>query len=187
MQGKLNLIIGPMFSGKSTLLLSRYRRYKIAGKNCLLIKYAKDDRYDSNEATIVTHDKISYRAIACLRLADLDQYINDFDVICIDEIQFYPDAAIYCDKWANRGKIIEVSGLSGDYKRKPFEQISLLIPLADDIEHVKAVCRASGLDAPFSKRISKEEEQEVIGGEDKYMAVSRGIFFDKHLGDNNIY
>ena len=88
MQGKLNLIIGPMFSGKSTLLLTRYRRYKIAGKNCLLIKYAKDDRYESTESMIVTHDKLSYRAVACIRLADLDQYINNFDVICIDEIQF---------------------------------------------------------------------------------------------------
>jgi thymidine kinase len=183
MQGKINLIIGPMFSGKSTLLLNRYRRYKIAGKNCLLIKYAKDDRYESTESMIVTHDKLSYRAVACIRLADLDQYINNFDVICIDEIQFYPDAAEYCDMWANRAKIIEACGLSGDYRRKPFNQISLLIPIADEIEHVKAVCRESGLDAPFSKRISAEEEQEVIGGEDKYMAVSRDIFFGKHIGD----
>ena len=186
MQGKLNLIIGPMFSGKSTLLLSRYRRYKIAGKNCLLIKYAKDDRYESNEAMIVTHDKLSYRAVACLRLADLDQYVNNFDVICIDEIQFYPDAAEYCDLWANRGKTIEASGLSGDFRRKPFEQISMLVAIADDIEHVKAVCRESGLDAPFSKRISAEVEQEVIGGEDKYIAVSREIFFGKHIGDAKI-
>jgi len=179
MQGKLNLIIGPMFSGKSTLLLTRYRRYKIAGKSCLLIKYAKDDRYDTNEAMIVTHDKLSYRAVATLRLSELDQYINNFDVICIDEIQFYPDASEYCDKWANRGKIVEACGLSGDYRRKPFEQISLLIPISDDVEHVKAVCKESGEDAPFSKRISLEEEQEVIGGEDKYMAVSRKIFFDQ--------
>ena len=186
MQGKLNLIIGPMFSGKSTLLLTRYRRYKIAGINCLLIKYAKDNRYERNESMIVTHDKLSYRAVACIRLADLDQYINNFDVICIDEIQFYPDAAAYCDKWANRGKIVEACGLSGDYRRKPFEQISQLIPMADDVEHVKAVCRESGLDAPFSKRISAEEEQEVIGGEDKYMAVSRGIFFEKLDSDSKI-
>ena len=61
-----------------------------------------------------------------------------------------------------------------------------MVALADDIEHVKAVCRESGLDAPFSKRISTEEEQEVIGGEDKYMAVSRDIFFGKHKGDANI-
>ena len=79
---------------------------------------------------------------------------------------------------------MEACGLSGDYRRKPFEQISQLIPMADDLEHVKAVCRESGLDAPFSKRISAEEEQEVIGGEDKYMAVSRGIFFEKLDSDS---
>ena len=177
MQGNLHLIIGPMFSGKSTLLLTRYRRYKIAGKRCLLIKYANDDRYEDSEAMIVTHDKLKYQAIASTVLKDLDDYINDFDVICIDEIQFYPDAAEYCDRWANRGKIVEACGLSGDFRRKPFEQISLLIALSDDIQHVKAVCRDTGLDAPFSKRISQEEEQEVIGGEDKYLAVSRHAFF----------
>jgi len=166
-----------MFSGKSTLLLTRYRRYKIAGKRCLLIKYANDDRYEESESMIVTHDQLKYQAISSTQLKDLNEYINDFDVICIDEIQFYPDAAEYCDRWANQGKIVEACGLSGDYQRKPFEQISLLVALSDDIEHVKAVCRDTGLDAPFSKRISHEKEQEVIGGQDKYLAVSRQAFF----------
>lgn len=176
MAGKLHLIIGPMFSGKSTLLLTRYRRYKIAGKRCLLIKYAGDNRYTESESMIVTHDKISYQAISCTNLSDLGEFIIDFDVICIDEIQFYPDAAACCDRWANAGKIIEVCGLSGDFRRLPFEQINLLIPLSDDIQHVKAVCKETGLDAPFSMRITQEEEQEVIGGTDKYQAVSRHVY-----------
>ena len=64
-------------------------------------------------------------------LEQVDNIIQDYDVVCIDEVQFYPDSSIFCDKWANQGKIVEASGLNGDFKRQPFEQISKLIPLAD--------------------------------------------------------
>jgi thymidine kinase len=173
MDGKLNLIMGPMFSGKSTILLTRYRRYQIAGKKCLLIKYAKDNRYTDSEEMLVTHDQISYRATSCNKLAEVHDFVQDYDVICIDEIQFYEDASHYCDLWANSNKIVEVCGLNGDYLRKPFEQISLLVPLADDISFVTAVCKATGKDACFTMRLSDEKEQEVIGSTDKYQAVSR--------------
>lgn len=176
--GKLHLIIGPMFSGKSTMLLTRYRRYGIAGKNCVLVKYAGDNRYDTGtEQNLITHDQLSYKAISCRRLSDISELVREYDVVCIDEIQFYPDAAEYCDRWANEGLIVEACGLSGDFLRRPFEQISRLIPLCDDLQQVKAVCRATGKDAPFSKRLSTEQEIEVIGGTDKYIAVSRQEYF----------
>lgn len=182
--GKLNLIIGPMFSGKSTMLLTRYRRYGIAGKRCLLVKYAGDTRYNMSEESLVTHDKISYRATSCRLLAEISNIVTEYEVICIDEIQFYPDAHKYCDEWANNGLIVEACGLSGDFRREPFEQISRLIPICDDIQHVKAVCRSSGQDAPFSKRISAEQEQEVVGGLEKYLAVSRYYYLHAE-GDKN--
>lgn len=180
MTGKLNLIIGPMFSGKSTILLTRYRRYQIAGKRCLLVKYAKDRRYDGSEEMLITHDQLSYRATSCHQLSELKEIIQKYDVICIDEIQFYPDASQYCETWANAGKIVEVCGLSGDYRRQPFEQISLLIPLAEHINFVTAVCRDTGDEAPFTMRLSNEEQQEVIGSTDKYQAVSRARYFSKN-------
>lgn len=173
MAGKLSLILGPMFSGKSTILLTRYRRYQIAGKRCLLVKYAKDQRYTGSETMLVTHDQISYKATSCHLLEEVDALIQEYDVICIDEIQFYPDASRYCDRWANAGKIVEVCGLNGDYQRQPFEQISKLVPLCDDLSFVRAVCRDTGQDAPFTMRLSSEKEQEVIGSTDKYQAVSR--------------
>lgn len=176
MAGKLSLILGPMFSGKSTILLTRYRRYQIAGKKCLLIKYANDTRYSGSEEMLVTHDQISYKATSCHKLEEVQTIIQDYDVICIDEIQFYADAHIYCDQWANAGKIVEVCGLNGDYRRKPFEQISLLIPLSDDISYVTAVCKDTGKDASFTMRLSNEKEQEVIGSTDKYQAVSRECY-----------
>ena len=180
MIGKLSLILGPMFSGKSTILLTRYRRYQIAGKKCLLIKYANDKRYENAEGMLVTHDQISYKATSCHKLEEVNSFIQDYDVICIDEIQFYEDASIYCDLWANSGKIVEVCGLNGDYRRKPFQQISLLVPIADNITYVTAVCKATGNDACFTMRLSDEKEQEVIGSTDKYQAVSRAVYLQSH-------
>jgi len=181
---KLNLIIGPMFSGKSTMLLTRYRRYQIAGKKCLLIKYANDTRYSTKE--IVTHDNLRYKATSCKKLEEVHDFVQDYDVICVDEIQFYEDGAHYTDLWVNNGKIVEVCGLNGDYLRKPFEQISLLIPLADDISFVTAVCKDTGNDAIFTMRLTDESEQEVIGSDDKYQSVSREIY-NKSNKEYNLY
>jgi thymidine kinase len=118
-------------------------------------------------------------------LAEANDFIQDYDVVCIDEIQFYEDASLFCDLWANSGKIIEVCGLNGDYRRKPFEQISRLIPISDNITFVTAVCRDTGNDAAFTMRLSDEKEQEVIGSTDKYQAVSRGRYLrSMDLGKN---
>jgi thymidine kinase len=174
MTGKLSLILGPMYSGKSTTLLNRYRRYKLGNKKCFLIKYSKDNRYHQNN--IVTHDNLEYEAKNCFLLKELDSLVHEYDVICVDEVQFYEDASEYCDKWANEGLIVEACGLNGDFKRKPFNQISLLIPLADKIDHITAIDEINGYDAPFTKRLSDETDQEVIGGKDKYKASSRVLF-----------
>lgn len=164
-----------MFSGKSTMLLNRYRRYKIAGKKCLLVKYAKDNRYSDKE--FVTHDNIRYEAISCNELNELKDIIEEYEVICIDEIQFYIDGAHYADLWANNGKIVETCGLNGDYLREPFYQINLIIPRVDNITFITAVCQETGDDAVFTKRLTKEDTQELIGSTENYKAVSRKIYF----------
>lgn len=177
----LHLFIGPMYSGKSTLLLSRFERYKIGGKSCIIIKYDKDIRYDSNN--IITHEMAKYScdckkfsAINTNLLQSIEHLISHYDVILIDEIQFYKDAATICDKWANQGKIVECYGLSGDFKREPFEPVSKLIPLADSIQHLTAIDKTTGSLAPFTHRLTKDTNQELIGGEEIYQAVSRETF-----------
>jgi thymidine kinase len=169
--GKLNLIIGCMFSSKTSTLITRGTRYKLGGKKCIFIKYKNDIRYSKDE--IATHDHKFYDAIPAINLADVETYIQSYDVVLIDEVQFYPDAAIYCDKWANEGKIVEACGLSGDFQRKPFEQISLLISLADSVTHVVAVDKNNGQDAAFTHRHTNDTTQVVIGGENIYEAFSR--------------
>jgi thymidine kinase len=170
----LNLIIGPMFSGKSTELLRRYRRYKISGKKCLLIKYSEDNRYDEN--MIVTHDNIKYNAHKCSDLKKINELILDYDVILIDEIQFYQNINI-CDEWANN-KIVEVSGLNGKFDRSPWDNITYLIPKVDNITYLTAICAKTGNDAPFTKRLNDDKNDIIIGGTDTYIAVSRKEYFN---------
>ena len=196
--GTLSLILGPMFSGKTSSLINEYKRYMIGGKKCLMIKNNKDNRYDEN--FIKTHDlKYNYDnnfkilnnnvmlskfqdntncyIFNCDLLYKADKIITNYDNIFIDEIQFFDDAVIYCDKWANQGKNIFCSGLSGTYERKPFENISLLIPLAENIIFKSAVCKITGKDANFSKREVENKNVFVIGNDNIYSATDRETYF----------
>ena|SRR3989338_2592784 len=85
--GKIELIFGPMFSGKSSELMRRIRRYKVAKKNCLVIKYKNDARY-SGDNLLSTHDLQKIDAIPALKLADIADQVHGYDCIGIDEAQF---------------------------------------------------------------------------------------------------
>lgn len=174
-RGKINLILGPMFSGKTSLLILRYKKYTIGGKKCLMVKYKKDIRYD--EEKIVTHDNIKVSATICECLSEIDDRVKSYDVICIDEIQFYKDAYIFCDKWAIEGLIIEACGLNGTFERKPFKMISRLLPQTENIIFLKAICIKTGKDASFTKRLTKEEDKEIIGGIEMYNSEDRNTFY----------
>ena len=176
MYGNIQLIIGPMFSGKTTELLNRYDRFTIGGKKCLMVKYNNDDRYGSSH--VVTHNDIKIEAISCSLLEEVDSDTSHYDVICVDEVQFYKDAHTYCDKWANEGKIVVASGLNGTYQRKEFKIISQLIPLAEDIQYKTAICRETGNDAHYSYLLKDGKgKEEIIGGTDLYKAVDRETYF----------
>lgn len=196
--GKLHLILGPMFSGKTTELIRRYNRYHIGNKKCVMIKFKGDTRYDTDR--VATHDNIKINAICVSRLADAEKtvYESECDAVCIDEIQFYEDAPIYCDKWANEGFIVEACGLSGTFKRTPFPIISELIPLAENVHYFTAICKESGGIASFSKKItpsstnsnlttnsdpdSDSNSQDIlIGGHETYVAVDRKTYFSKKI------
>ena len=175
--GQIQLIIGPMFCGKSTELIRRIKRYSHAGKTSIVFKYTKDCRYESQENTeirhVMTHDGISTPAHPCTKLSDVDTLIRGYDIIGIDEGQFMPDIADYVEKWANIGKIIIVAALDGDFRRNSFGNIHQLVPLAEDVIKLKAICHYCKMDAAFSKRTVKSEEIELIGGEEAYVAACR--------------
>lgn len=176
--GSINLILGNMFSGKTTELMRRYRRYKFSGKSCIIIKYKFDTRYD--DSMIVTHDGVKVDAVACVNLVEVDHIIRDFDVICIDEVQFYKDGHIFCDKWANHGKTVVASGLSGTFNRTPFDVVSKLIAKAETCIMLNSICTNTGNDASFTKLLieNKDGGIEIIGGKDEYLPVDRKTYFD---------
>lgn len=174
--GEIQIILGPMFSGKTSELMRRVRRSGIAGRKCLIIKYSKDTRYEA-DGKASTHDRLTCPAVPCVKLADVEEQADAFDVIGIDEAQFFPDLLHYADKWAQAGKLVIVAALDGTYKREPFGSTLQLIPLANDVIKLRAVCSSCGEDAPFTQRRGEETELEIIGGQDKYVATCRKCVF----------
>jgi len=179
--GQIQVIFGPMFSGKSTELIRRLKRYQIARYECLIIKYSKDTRYD--EKNIATHDRQTLKASMCAadRLGDLQQKAKEYDVIGIDEGQFFPDIVTFCEEMSNAGKTVVVAALDATFQRKWFENIVDLVPLAEHVVKLTAVCMCCFGEASYTKRISQEKEVEVIGGAEMYMAVCRKCFHTPNL------
>ncbi|KFM81162.1 Thymidine kinase, cytosolic, partial [Stegodyphus mimosarum] len=172
--GQIQVIFGPMFSGKTTELIRRLKRYQIANHSCLIIKYANDMRYDA--VNIATHDRQTFSAVSSTSLTDLKSDAENHSVIGIDEGQFFPDIVSFAEEMANKGKIVIVAALDGTFQRKGFGEILQLVPLAESVIKLTAVCMLCYEEASFTKRIGTETELEVIGGTDKYMAVCRRCY-----------
>eukprot|EP00048_Salpingoeca_helianthica_P017586 m.238016 g.238016 ORF g.238016 m.238016 type:complete len:215 (-) comp21530_c0_seq1:292-936(-) len=177
-RGSIEVIFGPMFSGKTTELLRRIRRFSLAQRTCLVVKYSKDTRY--SQEGVSTHDRQVSEAVACSRLSEVQELAMKYGVIGIDEGQFFPDVVPFCETLANAGKSVIVAALDGTFQRKPFGSVLELIPLAESVVKLSAVCMLCYADAPFSKRLGTETEIEVIGGADKYVAVCRECFIEKN-------
>lgn len=172
----IQLIIGPMFSGKTTELIRRLERYVVSKKSVIAIKYIDDDRYDSDK--IATHNGrlSSFETITSTKdiesLPDLSQY----DVIGIDEGQFFENVVEFAEYYAKRGKIIVISALNGSFERKPFESIVPLYALAEKIDYLNAICMLCGENGFFSKRLIHSTSLELIGKNDLYEARCRTCF-----------
>ena len=101
---------------------------------------------------------------------------NHVDVIGIDEGQFFPDIVSFCERMANQGKIVIVAALDGTFLREGFGNVLNLLPVAEQVTKLNAICHHCMRDAAFTKRIGTEKEIELIGGSDKYVAVCRACY-----------
>ena len=192
--GRIELIFGPMFSGKSTELHRRIRRHKIAGRSVLLIKYKDDTRYAHIRGSNanVTHDHQSLPAqCAKTLMGNMDNIAHNYDVIGIDEGQFFGDVVAFCDRWANKGKVVICAALDGTYERKMFNDILKLVPIAESVDKLTSVCAMCSKDASFTLRCfnnstnseeGEEEPVELIGGADMYKAACRKCYFEAMKG-----
>lgn len=175
--GRLEIILGPMFSGKSTEIIEIYNRYETIGKNILTLSYHKDTRYGNG--VISSHNMVQKKCEMLENLMDIydTQKYNDSEIIFIEEAQFFGDLRKFVEKATDLDKKhVVVAGLSGDYKREKFGQILDIIPLAESIEKLDAFCIIckDGTLASFTKRIVNDtKEQEKIGGKETYIPVCR--------------
>ncbi|XP_062581001.1 thymidine kinase, cytosolic-like isoform X2 [Saccostrea cucullata] len=173
-KGQIQLIFGPMFSGKTTELMRRMKRYQIASYKCLVIKYSKDDRYEKEG--ISTHDRQTLPAIPADVLEQIKAEAENYEVIGIDEGQFFPDVVEFCDEMAECGKTVIVAALDGTFQKKGFGNILNLVPLAESVIKLTAVCMRCNSEGSFTKRTGSETAVEVIGGAEMYLAVCRMCF-----------
>jgi thymidine kinase len=169
--GRIELIIGPMFAGKSTELIRRVRRYSRTRKKCLVIKYKADTRYSVE--SVSTHDRVEHRAESCTELKEVDHLIDEVDVVAIDEGQFFPDLLSFADRVANSGRIVIIACLDADFLRAPFGDVCNLVPRAELITKLTAVCNRCTADAAFTLRTTNATQQALIGGAEMYEPVCR--------------
>jgi thymidine kinase len=183
-KGYLNLILGPMFSGKSTRLIEYIRKYKTLGLDMLIIKPSIDIRYtDINE--ICTHNSekekcISFEINKLNDIFDLESYQNT-NLIFIEEAQFFSNIYEIIKKMTDTDKkIVYLSALNGDSNRELFGDIYKLIPLTDNIEFLQALCTIcnDGTNGVYSKRLTTNTSQIFVAGMGEYQAVCRKHFLD---------
>ncbi len=170
----LKIIMGNMFSGKTSELVRRLKRYQVIGKNILVINSSKDTR--CLEQVLRTHDNIKFNCVKTNDLARLNY--DKVDVIAIDEAQFFIGLKVFVKRAIGNGKTILLTGLDGDYKQEKIGEILDCIPLADKVFKLSAMCMKcmDGTHGPFTKRLVDNNQTELIGGKEMYMAVCR-----KHL------
>lgn len=171
----IELIIGPMFSGKTSELFRRLNRAKYTGNRTILFKYTHDTRY-STLSRAVSHDLIEVEAVPISDFGALVE-LPDADVIGIDEGQFIRGLPLFVMAAADAGKRVIVSALDSDFRMMPWKNIRSLIPVSERIDKIHAVCFKCKRDASFTKRLDTSNDVvEDIGGADKYVASCRACF-----------
>jgi len=185
--GQCELILGPMYAGKTTLLMQRVQRMLLGGERCVVVKHSKDTRYERGPS-LRTHAGLSLAAsegglevVEATALRGLDLGSQGF--VAVDEGQFFEDLPAAVDGWMREGRGVVVAALDGDFRRRPFGRIGEVIPLAAHVSKLTAICmlcpRAEGAfpaDAPYTLRTDESEDVELIGAKDKYQAACLGCY-----------
>ena len=192
----LELIIGPMYSSKSTMLLEIYKNCKFCNIPVIIINHSIDTRY--HESMVSTHDKIMAPCIQTTKLTSIWDY-NDIEskfnekgenhiklrtanVILINEGQFFEDLYEVVVDMLKHNKRVYVCGLDSDFERKKFGQILDLIPLCDKVNKLTSLCSQckDGTPGIFSMRLTSEKQQTLVGS-DNYIPVCRKCYENKNM------
>jgi len=176
--GWLEVICGPMFSGKSEELIRRLRRAEIAGQRALIVKPRIDDRYDIGH--VVSHAGAKMRAVAVHKPEDIPGLADGYDVIGIDEVQFFPEEIVLViDILVERATRVVASGLDQDFRGLPFGSMPELLCRAEFVDKLQAVCHSCGGPATMTQRLVSGRPAPadgatiVVGALDSYEARCR--------------
>ena len=173
--GRIEVVCGSMFSGKTEELIRRMRRAKFARQKVEIFKPAMDTRYSEDD--VVSHDRHSIKSTPIESSAEILQLSSDIDVVGIDEAQFLDNGIVdVCNTLANRGVRVIVAGLDMDYKGVPFGPIPALCAIADEVAKVHAICVKCGALAYVSHRIVDNDRRVLLGETGEYEPLCRDCY-----------
>ena len=173
--GRIEVVCGSMFSGKTEELIRRVKRAVFARQRVEIFKPSIDTRYSEEE--VVSHDRNSIRSTMVDTSASILLLASDIDVVGIDEAQFLDDGLpAVCNELANRGIRVIVAGLDMDFKGVPFGPMPALCAIADDVTKVHAICMRCGSLAYVSHRLVNEDKRVLLGEKAQYEPLCRECY-----------
>lgn len=173
--GRIEVICGSMFSGKTEELIRRLKRAQFANQKIAVFKPELDKRY--SEEDVVSHDLHSVKSRPISSPAEILQVDEDVEVVGVDEAQFFDDSLCdICQQLADRGVRVIIAGLDTDYLGHPFGPIPALLAIAEDVQKVHAICVKCGDLANHSHRLSRSRDLVVLGEKDIYEPLCRKCY-----------
>ena len=177
--GRLEVITGPMFSGKSEELIRRLKRARIARQRVACYKPDIDLRY--HRTAIASHGSQTHEACTVANVerlkAELFPQLQEVDVIGIDEVQFFDESVIPLSvELVHLGKRVVMAGLDTTFNAEPFGPIPALMAIADEVTKLSAVCMVCGAPAIHTQRLGQSQELVVVGAAGLYEARCRTHF-----------
>ena len=175
--GKIEVICGSMFSGKTEELIRRLNRAIIARKEVVIFKPELDQRYSSDH--LVSHNQSKIPAFAVGNTKLILEMSKKHEVIGIDEAQFFDEGLLnICEILAKEGKRVVIAGLDMDYLGKPFGIMPQLMAISDEVLKLHAVCMQCGEQAVFSKRLHQASDTVLLGAKENYEPRCRFCYFN---------
>ncbi len=173
--GRIEVVCGSMFSGKTEELIRRIKRAVFAKQRVEIFKPSIDTRYSDEE--VVSHDRNTILSTPIDTSASILLLSADIDVVGIDEAQFLDDGLVdVCNQLANRGVRVIVAGLDMDFKGVPFGPMPALCAIADEVTKVHAICVKCGALAYVSHRLVQEEKRVLLGEKAQYEPLCRDCY-----------
>ena len=182
-KGRIEVICGSMFSGKTEELIRRIKKVELADEKYIIFRPKIDSRNPENK--IISHAKNEISAsIVSSPKEILDLSVN-YSVIGIDEAQFFDQSIVdICNVLANKGHRLIIAGLDMDYEGNPFGPMPNLMACAEDVIKVHAVCVETGNPAGYSYRKDSSDDLVLIGEKKEYKPLSREAFVKKMVNRN---